>query len=586
MSLFFLPLGQPGSEFLNVPDHSTKSGLTRRRSTSVPSEPTSNFCPINLSAVTRPRAYSSSQRRSPAASQATSPSGSSYEDLQDSNGSSHLLPFQLSPAHGIYNPYDITGSYQPSPEFPLLELNSLDIFTHGNSSNSSIASQHSVHPQASPSPLLHPSEADFLQTSGSIGFDINKDYLDLASIPPLNHAADDVLFHDNSGGGPSISITNTDDNSAHPLLQASDTNLRLFDFLDSLDPSILNNSNSPYLSGGQSALFTDPFSSNESSATSPADTLSYPAASPGNSEQSFNHFDSPSPSTLEYGNLPNPSSSFPVHTFSEDQVNNEVHSFVGSQGENRAVNFTLSGGQHVSGSHPRTATAVHEMHGSPNNGPSISKPLKHGVRPRTLVEPSRFHMPGTTFPHCDKTTSAAEGPSHFSSHSPHHLGAHHGNVGTTAASEHVGPLHENQGFPYFNSGFSAPSQSSHNSTASAEASSSSSLRRSPRASNNNNLDPQFEAKKWVYKILTESTSKDKAFEKVMERVREMKSILIRSVFDDASQRKVKSTPAGQQRAQDRRSRPPTFFCILCQSQFTTNNNLQSTFFVINLVGRG
>jgi len=414
----------------------------------------------------------------------------------------------------------------------------------------------------------------------------------MASIPPLNLTVDDVLYHDNSGGGPSISITNTDDNPAHPLIQASDTDLQYFGYLDSLDPSILDNSIGSSLSGGQSALFTGPFSSNESSATSPADTLSYPAASPEISEQSFNHFDSPSPSTLEYGNSPMASSSFPVHIFSEGQDNNGALSFAGSQGETRAVDYILSGGQHVSGTHPRTsATTVHEMHRSPNNGSSISKPLKHGVRPRSLVT-SSLHMPGAptgfgTYLHCDKNknTSAAEGPSHFFSHSSHHLGsmAHHGNVGSTAAPGHVGIgtlNNENQGFPYFNSGFSditAPSPSSHDS---ADASSSTSLRRSPRASNNNNLDPQFEAKKWVYKILTESTSKDKAFEKVMDRAREMKSILIRSVFDDASQRKVKSTPAGQQRAQDRRSRPPTFFCILCKNRFTTNNNLQSRFLLL------
>jgi TPP-dependent indolepyruvate ferredoxin oxidoreductase alpha subunit len=85
----------------------------------------------------------------------------------------------------------------------------------------------------------------------------------------------------------------------------------------------------------------------------------------------------------------------------------------------------------------------------------------------------------------------------------------------------------------------------------------------------------------VYKTLTESSSKAKAFAKIAELASKMKWNLIRSVFDEAAQRNVKSTPAGQQRAKDRRSRPPTFLCILCPGRFTTNNNLQSAFIVID-----
>ena len=69
----------------------------------------------------------------------------------------------------------------------------------------------------------------------------------------------DGLYHDNNGGGPSISITNT--TALQTLIQASDD-----------DPSV---------SGGQAAPFTRQSSTIESAATSPADTLPYPAASPG-----------------------------------------------------------------------------------------------------------------------------------------------------------------------------------------------------------------------------------------------------------------------------------------------------------------
>ena len=87
----------------------------------------------------------------------------------------------------------------------------------------------------------------------------------------------------------------------------------------------------------------------------------------------------------------------------------------------------------------------------------------------------------------------------------------------------------------------------------------------------NNLDSHA-AKERVFKILSESTSKDKALAKIIELANQPKFNLIQSVFDDAAQRKIRRSetiPAAQLRRLF-----ATFFCILCHAELTTNSNLQ------------
>lgn len=321
-------------------------------------------------------------------------------------------------------------SCQSSPKLPLLEMD-----TYGNTSTS-IASQHSVHSQTSSSPQLN--LFDFLLTN-----DDSSTYPDNMHIP----TSEDML---------------------HPFMQ------------DSSNSSILSDSNVFFASRGQGLAFINQFSSIESTAPPPTETLPRPRES----EQSFFPFDSPSLATHECADF---SSSSTVPNLSNGWVNNKILSFAASQ----ANTYTPMGG-------------------------------------------------------------------HLSYHASHHLDSipRHGVGDTTAASGDKGQVFPRlQGFGDVPAGSLAAS--------------------SVRSCSDNNLDPQFEAKKWAYKILTKSGSKDAALAKVMVLAREMKSNLIRSVFDDASQRKVKCTQGGQQRAQDRRSRHPTFVCILCQGQFTTNNSLQS-----------
>lgn len=432
------PLFQgPTQTFLSVPGRTT----TRRRSTSVPAEPTSDFHSLRRTA-TRP---SSPVALPPSLS--TSPSLSSFDSLQ--------LPEDF---------YDYIPSYQPSPEFPFLEINGLDIYSHPNSSVSSLTSLHSTH-----SPLSLPFPGDPLPDFPS---DINTEEF-------------------------SINITDADNTTAHHpdeiFSHAEPHTQSLSGFLHSsiLDPSTLDDDNALRMA----SFFGPPFPSTE-------------AAAP------------PEPSVL-FG---------------------YTHPYTGSQPETPAVDYPLPGGHD---SYPRMSpTAVQAMQTIHNH----QSPLWSGT---ALSTPSLGGRLGSYYH--DK----AGGSGHPSSHATHHL------VGIAQPSNvlAVGPSLPPGPFP-------PPG----NTLASPEASS---PRRPSRISENNNLDPQFEAKKMVYKTLTESSSKAKAFAKIAELASKMKWNLIRSVFDEAAQRNVKSTPAGQQRAKDRRSRPPTFLCILCPGRFTTNNNLQN-----------
>lgn len=521
-------LGRSGpieSPFLSIPG--VKNGPTRQRSTSVPPGPTASFYSTVLPTFNAPFPTTVPP------SSTTSPS-TSHEGLQDPIGSGSIPSSQLDFCHLISLP----SSHQPSPESPLSELDGPNMYTHPNSSASSHISRHSASSLAFPFRQPPSSDTDF------VAFDLELDATHSEGVP----------FHGENVGRPSISVTDVSSSSAHQdfLLSTNDLNLEyLSGSLGALDPAILDD---PLMNSGQGqipSLFGTATESGVAPSPATPDMLSPHALSTG--DPFFNL--SPQPG-LEYEN-----SCFDLSAFTERSTSrNSFHDFAG------AASYTLPG---PSGSHDRTSQ--HDLGQTENDPFIISRRLcSQGWAITPHSTPCHSH-PGTTYPRISSSERSI-----VSSHDAHLNSISHPNPVAVGGASSTSRTFDIPLLSPYISQFPDPLAIT-NLEGQGVSSPSTSGQKPARLDARNSSDPQFQAKKYVFKVLAESTSKDKALAKITELASKPKFDLIRSVFDDAAQRKVKSTPASQQRARQRRSRLAAFFCILCHGEFTTNNNLQSAF---------